>query len=47
MSHSPAWQAARAARKARRAQDPRVQARARQHAERQAREAEKRTEGAA
>lgn len=31
MSHSPAWAAARAARAARRAQDPAVQGRRRQH----------------
>lgn len=31
MSHSPAWQAARAARAARRAQDPAAQERRRQH----------------
>lgn len=38
MSHSPAWQAARAARAARRATDPEVQDRRRQHEARAARE---------
>ena len=42
MSHSPAWAAVRAARKARRATDPAVQARAKAHAEKAAREAKER-----
>lgn len=37
MSHSPAWQAARDARRERRAQDPAVQDRRRQHQAREAR----------